>query len=84
MDVKSFPLHLPEPGHLTLGKLVDGNIQTLKHRIIIHLALYIQGQKFIFQAVANQLVLAHTLVNQCLHFFHHAALQTLFQTAGDA
>ena len=31
MNFEALPFHLPEPGHLAFGKLVDRDVQLFKH-----------------------------------------------------
>ena len=34
MYLEASALHTPEPGHLALGKLVDGNLEALGHLVV--------------------------------------------------
>ena len=47
MDGKSTTFHTTEPGHLTLGKLMDSNLQLAEHLIVSGLTYYIFRNKLI-------------------------------------
>ena len=48
MDGEATALHATEPGHLALGKLVDGYLQALEHLVVRGLANEILRDELIF------------------------------------
>ena len=77
-------LHSSEPGHLALGKLVDGNFEFGKHFLITHFSNQMQRQVFVFQSVIGELFGCQALVKQALHLVQHAIFEPLFQPFGNS
>ena len=73
-------LHAAEPGHLALGKLVDGNLQLAEHLVVGQLADAIKGDVLVLQAVADE-ALGGDGLQERLHLLYHAFLQTGLQAA---
>ena len=73
-------LHAAEPGHLALGKLVDGYLQLAEHFVVGQLADAIEGDVLVLQTVADE-TLGGDGLQERLHLLYHAFLQTGFQTA---
>ena len=73
-------LHAAEPGHLALGKLVDGNLQLAEHLVVGQLADAIKGDVLVLQTVADE-TLGGDGLQERLHLLYHAFLQTGLQAA---
>ena len=81
MDVGAAALfHATEPGHLALGKLVDGYLELAVHLVVGQLADAVEGDVLVLQAVAYE-ALGRDGLQQGLHFLYHAFLQTGLQSA---
>ena len=80
MDGEAASLHAAEPGHLALGKLVDGNLQPAEHLVVSQTANDVLRQEFILQAIINKVIGGDALVEQCPHLVDHALFQSGFQT----
>ena len=83
INLKSAAFHTPEPGHLPLGELMDGNLKTREHLAIGQLPRQILSHKLIFQSVLDQVFCRYALIEQGLHLIHHPFVQPCLQTAGD-
>ena len=81
---KSAPFHAPEPGHLTLGKLVNGDFQERRHFVEGVFAQNVFSQIFIFEAIVNQVFRGNPLVEKAPYFIDHAGIETCPEAGGNA
>ena len=72
---KSAPFHAPEPGHLTLGKLVYGDFQERRHFVEGVFAQNVFSQIFIFEAIVNQVFRGNPLVEKAPYFMRRAEMR---------
>ena len=83
MYLEASALHTPEPGHLALGKLVDGNLEALGHLVVGGHARQILRQEFILQSIIYKVVGRDTLVEKRFHLVDHPLFETGFQATGN-
>ena len=83
MDGEATALHATEPGHLALGKLVDGYLQALEHLVVGKPAHQILRDKLILQSVVDEVVSRDALMKQPLNLVNHALFQAGLQSAGN-
>lgn len=83
MDGEAAALHAPKPGHLSFGKLVDGDLQAAEHLVVGGAAEGVFGDKLILQTVVDQ-ILGRDRLEQTFYLLYHSFLQSLAQTARDA
>src|SRR5690554_338703 len=76
-------LHAPEPGHLSFGKLVNGDIELGHHFVVAQTARHVLGDKLILQAIINQVLGTKSFSQQSLHLSHQSLLQALLQAPCD-
>src|SRR5690554_3670882 len=56
VDGYSPTLHAPEPGHMSFGKLVNGDIELGHHFVVAQTARHVLGDKLVLQAIINQVL----------------------------
>ena len=64
MDAHAVAFHPAEPGHLALGKLVDGVSQGNDHIVVTELPQHILCNKLIFKAVVDEVIGRNSAVQQ--------------------
>ena len=74
VDIESPALHATEPGHLPLGKLVDGDLEPGEHLVVGSLTYEILRHELVFQSVIYQVISRNTLGEQSLHLVDHSFL----------
>ena len=53
-DCGAAPLHAAKPGHLTFGKLPDGNVEPFKHLVVGGLAKQMLGEVLVLKASVGE------------------------------
>ena len=75
MDLYAVLFHPAEPGHLPLGKLVDGVAQEEAHLFVAEYAQHVLGYELVLNTVVHEVLGPDTAVKQVSDFFDEAALQ---------
>ena len=83
MDGEPTALHPSEPGHLALGKLVDGDLQPREHLVVREPAGKILRHELILQPIVEQVVCRNAFIEQRLHLVHHPVFESHLQPAGN-
>ena len=81
-DVGATLFHAPEPGHLSLGKLMDGNLQLTYHLVIRQIAKDVERKIFVFKTVVEQ-VFGRDFLKQSPDLVDHTLLQTFVEPVGN-
>lgn len=83
MNLRAPPLHAAKPGHLPLGKLMNGDFQLTEHLVVGQLADDILRDVLVFQPIINKVIRLHATVKQAPYLLHHAIVETLPQSGRD-
>ena len=83
MYLGSASFHTPEPCHLSLGKLMDGNLELVEHLLIRELADDMERKVLVLQSVVDEIVGLQASVKQSSHLVDHASFKTFIESLGN-
>ena len=83
VDTESPSFHASEPRHLTLRKLMDGNLQLSEHLVVSEVSDDIFGDELILQTILYKVFGLYALPYQPSYLVSHAFVQTCLQATGD-
>ena len=67
--------HSPEPCHLPLGKLVNGNFKLAEHLVVTQFSYDILGDILMLQTLIYKVFGWYATVNQSAYLIHHTLLK---------
>ena len=80
MDYRTTAFHTSKPSHLALGKLMNSYLKTPKHVFITCLPHEIFCDKFVFQAIVDEIFCWNTPVKQSFNFSYHTIFKAPLQS----
>ncbi|CCY02519.1 unknown [Prevotella sp. CAG:924] len=83
MDHRSAPFHTAKPCHLTLGELVDGDLQLTEHLIVGETPDDILRHIFILETIVDKILWRDAPLYQASYLVDHAIVEPLSQTRRD-